>query len=74
LGWRLQFTNANDNHCKFSGKERDSEDNLDYFGARYYGSKRVAVFTPHYQRKLTDEIANCLLSIPMKGLSDKRWV
>ncbi len=23
---------------KFTGKERDSETNLDYFGARYYGS------------------------------------
>ena len=23
---------------KFTGKERDSESNLDYFGARYYGS------------------------------------
>jgi RHS repeat-associated protein len=26
------------NRYKFTGKERDSETNLDYFGARYYGS------------------------------------
>jgi RHS repeat-associated protein len=26
------------NHYKFTGKERDSETGLDYFGARYYGS------------------------------------
>src|SRR5438270_7074338 len=26
------------NHYKFSGKERDIESGLDYFGARYYGS------------------------------------
>jgi hypothetical protein len=26
------------NHYKFTGKERDSESGLDYFGARYYGS------------------------------------
>ncbi len=26
------------NHYKFTGKERDSESALDYFGARYYGS------------------------------------
>jgi RHS repeat-associated protein len=24
--------------CQFTGKERDSESGLDYFGARYYGS------------------------------------
>ncbi len=26
------------NSCQFTGKERDSESGLDYFGARYYGS------------------------------------
>jgi len=29
---------ANANHYKFTGKERDTESGLDYFGARYYGS------------------------------------
>ena len=28
------------NHYKFTGKERDTESGLDYFGARYYGSNR----------------------------------
>ncbi len=31
------FTNST-NHFKFTGKERDSESNLDYFGGRYYSS------------------------------------
>lgn len=26
------------NHYKFTGKERDTETGLDYFGARFYGS------------------------------------
>src|SRR5205807_2598684 len=26
------------NHYKFTGKERDTETGLDYFGARYYGN------------------------------------
>ncbi len=37
-GGELQFVNSLDNHYKFTGKERDSETGLDYFGARYYGS------------------------------------
>ncbi|RFT15310.1 MAG: YD repeat protein [Candidatus Saccharicenans subterraneus] len=32
--WENSYTPA----MKFSGKERDSESSLDYFGARYYGS------------------------------------
>ena len=31
---------------KFTGKERDSESNLDYFGARYYGSSLGRFMTP----------------------------
>ncbi len=37
-GGELQFTSSNDNHYKFTGKERDAESGLDYFGARYYGN------------------------------------
>ncbi len=37
-GGELQFTNNLDNHYKFTGKERDSETGLDYFGARYYSN------------------------------------
>jgi RHS repeat-associated protein len=37
-GGELQYTNSDANHYKFTGKERDSESNLDYFGARYYSS------------------------------------
>lgn len=31
-GGELQFTNNDSNHYKFTGKERDSETGLDYFG------------------------------------------
>jgi RHS repeat-associated protein len=34
------------NHYRFSGKERDSEDGLDDFGARYYGSSMGRWATP----------------------------
>ena len=37
-GGTLQFTSNLANHYWFSGKERDSETGLDYFGARYYGN------------------------------------
>jgi len=37
-GGELQFVNNDSNHYKFTGKERDSETQLDYFGARYYSS------------------------------------
>jgi RHS repeat-associated protein len=34
------------NHYKFTGKERDSESGLDYFGARYYGSNMGRWMSP----------------------------
>jgi RHS repeat-associated protein len=37
-GGELQFANSDSNHYKFTGKERDSESGLDYFGARYLSS------------------------------------
>jgi len=37
-GGELQFVNNDSNHYKFTGKERDAETGLDYFGARYYGN------------------------------------
>ena len=37
-GGELQFINNDSNHYKFTGKERDVESGLDYFGKRYYSS------------------------------------
>lgn len=37
-GGELQIVNSDPNHYKFTGKERDSESQLDYFGARFYSS------------------------------------
>jgi RHS repeat-associated protein len=37
-GGELQFVNNDTNDYKFTGKKRDTETGLDYFGARYYSS------------------------------------
>jgi len=37
-GGELQFVNNDSNHYRFTGKERDTETGLDYFGARYYSN------------------------------------
>ena len=37
-GGELQFSANDSNHYKFTGKERDGETGLDYFGARYYAN------------------------------------
>jgi RHS repeat-associated protein len=37
---------ADGNHYKFTGKERDTESGLDYFGARYYGSSIGRFMSP----------------------------
>ncbi|MGH9568676.1 MAG: RHS repeat-associated core domain-containing protein, partial [Candidatus Angelobacter sp.] len=45
-GGELQFVNSDPNHYKFTGKERDSESGLDYFGARYYSNGLGRFTTP----------------------------
>ena len=37
-GGEMQLINNDPNHYKFTGKERDTETGLDYFGARYYSN------------------------------------
>ena len=34
--------------CRFTGKERDTESSLDYFGARYYGSSMGRFMSPDW--------------------------
>ncbi|HJX84398.1 MAG TPA: RHS repeat-associated core domain-containing protein [Candidatus Angelobacter sp.] len=41
------------NHYKFTGKERDDESGLDYFGARYYGSALGRFITPDWAASAT---------------------
>jgi RHS repeat-associated protein len=48
--WNPQFTL---NTRKFTGKERDSESNLDNFGARYYTSSYGRFMTPDWDAKPT---------------------
>jgi RHS repeat-associated protein len=38
-------------HYKFTGKERDTESGLDYFGARYYGSNMGRFMSPDWSAK-----------------------
>ena len=40
------FSVASESHCKFTGKERDSESGLDNFGARYYASNMGRFLSP----------------------------
>jgi RHS repeat-associated protein len=41
-------TDTSSNHYKFTGKERDAESGLDYFGARYYGSSMGRFMSPDW--------------------------
>ncbi len=47
-GGELQFVNNDSNHYKFTGKERDAETQLDYFGARYYSNGLGRFITPDW--------------------------
>jgi RHS repeat-associated protein len=46
-----QNPTADPNHYKFTGKERDSESGLDYFGARYYASSMGRWMSPDWADK-----------------------
>jgi RHS repeat-associated protein len=61
-GGELQFANADSNHYKFTGKERDSETGLDYFGARYYSNG--------LGRWITGDWSATPLPVPYADLSD----
>jgi RHS repeat-associated protein len=49
-GGELQFASNDSNHYKFTGKERDSETGLDYFGARYYSNGLGRFITPDWSK------------------------
>ncbi len=50
-GGELQFLNGDSNHYKFTGKERDAETGLDYFGARHYSNGLGRFITPDWATK-----------------------
>ena len=52
-GGEVQFLNNDPNHYKFGGHERDTETQLDYFGARYYGNWTGRFLTPDWDAKPT---------------------
>jgi RHS repeat-associated protein len=47
-GGELQFVNNDSNDYKFTGKKRDLETGLDYFGARYYSNGLGRFITPDW--------------------------
>ena len=53
-GGIVSSTGTDPNHYKFNGKERDTESNLDEFGARYYASALGRFMTPDWADKATD--------------------
>jgi len=84
-GGELQFVSSDSNHYKFTGKERDSESGLDYFGARYYGNalgrftsadpKRIALrhlLNPQKLNKYSYVLNNPLTLIDPDGLEEFR--
>jgi RHS repeat-associated protein len=50
-GGELQFVNNDSNDYKFTGKKRDTETGLDYFGARYYSNGLGRFMTPDWAAK-----------------------
>src|SRR5437660_8699477 len=52
-GGELQFLKCDSNHYKFTGKERDAETGLDYFGARHYSNGLGRFITPDWAAKAT---------------------
>jgi RHS repeat-associated protein len=52
-GGELQFVANDSNDYKFTGKKRDSETGLDYFGARYYSNGLGRFITPDWAAKTT---------------------
>jgi RHS repeat-associated protein len=45
-------------HYKFTGKERDAESSLDYFGARYYGNSLARWMSPDLINVTEDRVLN----------------
>lgn len=45
------FSGTSNTTHKFTGKERDTETNLDYFGARYFSSVQARFLTPDWDAK-----------------------
>jgi len=50
-GGELQFVNNDSNDYKFTGKKRDAETGIDYFGARYYSSAMGRFLSPDWSAK-----------------------
>jgi len=61
-GGELPFIANDSNHYKFTGKERDAETQLDYFGARYYSNGLGRWISPDW--------SSAPVPVPYADLSD----
>jgi len=52
-GGMMSSSGSDPNHYKFTGKERDSESGLDYFGARHYSSGLGRFMVPDWAARPT---------------------
>jgi uncharacterized protein RhaS with RHS repeats len=52
-GGELKFVDNDTNDYKFTGKKRDLETGLDYFGARYYSYKGGGLLLPIFMPPIT---------------------
>ncbi len=71
------FGNPDSVNQKFTGKERDSESGLDYFGARYYGSALGGSTSPDpiviMKQKLLDPQLECVRLRPEQSAIADDW-
>jgi RHS repeat-associated protein len=61
-GGELQLSNGDSNHYKVTGKKRDNETGLDYFGARYYSNGLGRFITPDWSQ--------VIVPVPYANLGD----
>jgi RHS repeat-associated protein len=65
-GGELQFVNNDYNDYKFTGKKRDLETGLDYFGARYYSNGLGRFITPDWSQ--------AIVPVPYANLGDPQTI
>jgi len=58
LAAKINYVNSCPQNYKFTGRERDTETQLDYFGARYYSSSYGRFLSPDLVQLKADRLVN----------------